>query len=283
MSDPDIEGFADHIFHILKTYEHPFVLVGLLAHRWMGCAGIPEEGFDMVIRAHQLPAIVVDLVKTGRWALVDADLERGRAAYQYVHGGLSNEAHVAERWFEHCCDADTVLRRVGSTRIPFEYLLLWSDETYKINIDTCPFVEVPELFSYTHFLVEEEQHPAYLQDNVSFWNPRLLSRAEEDGYRVIFENLPPTRGPSISSPILIPSIPAFLDALVYHTTRYKSSKPQLQALSECLIYNLTRYMYLEIPPQSNTILFQVEAETERYLEAHFARYKRKPRFRYDQW
>ena len=58
------DGNIDHIFDVLSKYEHPFVLLGVTAHRWMGCKGVPDEGFDMLIRNDQLNSIVNDLVAT---------------------------------------------------------------------------------------------------------------------------------------------------------------------------------------------------------------------------
>jgi hypothetical protein len=50
----------------------------------------------------------------------------------------------------------------------------------------------------------------------------------------------------------------------------------LHSFAQWQIRNLTRYLYLEVPHQRDVILFQVEEETESYLQDYFKRYKRKP-------
>lgn len=78
-------------------------------------------------------------------------------------------------------------------------------------------------------------------------------------------------------PIYIPSIPAYVDALVDQYRLYKAgSKPALAYYATWQLKNLTRCLYLELPHQKNTILLEIEGRNERYLEQYFGNYKRKP-------
>jgi len=53
------------ILGVLESYKHPFMLVGVIAHRWMGCASGVDEGFDIGPPNDQLKTIVVDIINTG--------------------------------------------------------------------------------------------------------------------------------------------------------------------------------------------------------------------------
>jgi hypothetical protein len=280
MSDPgsNNEGSTDHIFDVLKTYQHPFILVGATAHRWMGCAGCAGEGFDIVIRSAQLKSIVTDIIETGHWTIFDSKTEWEIFESEIYH--KTPEIHnVRERkvLLDYCCDADAVLRSVDFQG-GFEYLRLWSEDTYRINIDQGSFVEVPTLHAWNCLLVEEEHHPAIQRDDSWWYGPYILSKADDRHPICIPDLLPPAKGLTNSSPIFIPRIPSYLDALVHHKTLYKDSKPGLSSIADWQIRNLTRYLYLELSHQKNAILFQVEAETEDYLQPYLERYKRKPRY-----
>jgi hypothetical protein len=69
-----------------------------------------------------------------------------------------------------------------------------------------------------------------------------------------------------------------MDALVYHTTRYRKSKEGLALASACIVQNLTRYLYLELPHQQLPLLMEMEEDD--YMEEYFKDYKRKPFFVY---
>lgn len=117
------DGTIDDIFDVLSKYEHPFVLVGVTAHRWMGCKGVPGEGFDILIRNDQLNSIVNDLVATNNWAMFDPDPERKELAsnpLQEVH------ARGRKMLLSYCHDADVALKSVGPLNTAYSYLRLWS-------------------------------------------------------------------------------------------------------------------------------------------------------------
>jgi hypothetical protein len=269
------EGAIDHIFDVLNKYKHPFVLVGLVAHRWMGCASHVDEGFDIVLRNDQLNMIVADLIETGHWSLFDPHKKR-----QIFETDILQSIQESEEYdlVKHLCEADTVLRQFDLDGFQFEYLRIWSEETYQIKVDDCAFVEVPELNPMNNFLVEKEFHPAIDRTDGWWYGPRILDKevTAENRYRIFSTVYKRAKGAQNPSSIFILSIPEYLDALVYHKTHYEISKPKLSFIASWQIRCLTRYLFLEVPHQKNSILFQVEAETENYMQPYLDRWKRRP-------
>lgn len=259
----------DHIFEALKRHEHPFILVGTASSRWMGSRGCFDEAFDIVVRNHQLIEVVHDLIQTGHWVVFDA-----QAAPQENHC-LEKFGSNDQRFLNHCCEADAVLERVDQHIDTFARLRLWSEDSYRIRVDECPLVEVPDLYAWNTFLVEEKYHPASNRTDGWWYGPDTLTNTQ--GHIVLPPNKPRGRSPNNTTPIFIPSIPTFLDALVDQKRLYKAGcKPALAFYAGWQLNNLTRYLYLELPHQKNTIQFEVEARNEGYLEQCFVNFKRKP-------
>ncbi|OBT69878.1 hypothetical protein VE03_00648 [Pseudogymnoascus sp. 23342-1-I1] len=262
--DPNAaEGTIDHVLNILGEYSHPFTFVGHVALRWMGCSSSVDAGFDLVLRTSQLSDIVTSLVETGLWTTFDSpkafEAFKSNAAWQDLEN--AEEKRLLEyNWFS--------------------YVRLWTEETDHIDIDASPLVEVPELYPWNPFLVEREFHPALRRDDGWFYGPLVLDdAAANNGADGIFNTLyERTKGARSTSPINILSIPAYLDVLVYHATYYASSKHGLAFVAAVQINNLTNDLFLELPHQMNPLFFQVEAETENYLQSYFAGWKRTPRY-----
>lgn len=276
--DPNAaEGTIDHVLDTLDKYSHPFILVGHVALRWMGCSSSVDAGFDLVLRTSQLPAIVTSLVETGLWTIFDGaktlEVFKSDAAWQDL------ENVEERRLLEYLCEADTVLKWEGIEGMGFSYMRLWTEEAYHINTDACPLVEVPELYPWNPFLVEKEFHPALRRDDGWFYGPRILDdAAAKNGADGIFNTIyQRTKGAGNTS-INILSIPAYLDALVYHTTHYSTFKLGLASVADVQINNLTKDLFLELPHQMNPLLFQVDTETENYLQPYFAGWKRMPHY-----
>lgn len=270
------EGTIDHVFDILNRYSHPFILVGNVAHRWMGCASSVDGCFDIVLRKPQVLYIVADLVKTGYWATVDCHTEFSQILDSEADRALFRDGeHVG--FCRYLCEADTVLRWVGVEAIGFEFVTIWTDETFHINVDNCELVEVPELHAWSPFLVEKQFHPSLHRDDGWFYGPNTLDDAG-DHYRIFSTIFHRAKGAQNTTPINVLSIPAYLDALVYQSTHYETYKHELASLADWQIRNLTRYLFLELPHQRDSVLFHVEAETENFLLPYFARWKRKPHY-----
>lgn len=275
--DPNAaEGTIDHVLEIPNKYSHPFILAGNVAHRWMGCASYVDGCFDIVLRKSQAPCIVTDLFETGYRTKVDCHTEYGHILESEADCKVTEDGeHV--KFLRYLCEADMVLKWIGIEGIGFSYMAIWTDETFHIDVDKCVLVEVPELHPWSPFLVEKEFHPALRRDDGWFYGPNTLDDAG-DSYRIFSTIFHRAKGAQNTIPINVLSIPAYLDALVYHTTHYETSKPELASIADWQIRNLTRYLYLELPHQREPLLFQVEAETENYMLPYLARWKRKPHY-----
>jgi hypothetical protein len=126
------EGTIDHVFDVLNKYEHPFVLVGHVAHRWMGCDSCVDEGFDLVIRKNQMNSIVASLIETGHWAMFNCREEL--RIFESDPAWPLSENGGYRMLLLYLCDADVVLRNVDLDGFRFEYMRVWSDEKYHIDI-----------------------------------------------------------------------------------------------------------------------------------------------------
>ncbi|OBT77207.1 hypothetical protein VF21_04026 [Pseudogymnoascus sp. 05NY08] len=270
------EGTIDHVFDILNKYSHPFILVGNVAHRWMGCASSVDECFDIVLRKSQVPSIVTDLVETGYWTTVDCHTEYGQILESEADWKVTEDGqHV--KFLRYLSEADIVLKWIGIEAIGFGYMAIWTDETFHIDVDDCELVEVPELHAWSPFLVEKEFHPSLHREDDWFYGPKTLDDAGDD-YRIFSTIFHRAKGARNTTPINVLSIPAYLDVLVYQKTHYETSKPELASIADWQIRNLTRYLYLELPHQREPLLFKVEAETENFLLPYLAKWKRKPHY-----
>jgi hypothetical protein len=115
----------DHIVDIMASHNHPVVMVGSSAQRWMGSAGALSRICDLLIKDSALQSIGTALIQSGHW----------RNASPKEQSDLDQQPEF---------EADLFLQR---TKIEDEdecaYLCLWSETTYHINVDSCPFVQVP--------------------------------------------------------------------------------------------------------------------------------------------
>lgn len=136
-------------------------------------------------------------------------------------------------------------------------------------MDTVTWFGVPCICYGKAILVEEHYNP--VPERTDGWGVGPILMSSYDGRSLKF-------GQVADDSILIPAIASYLDALVYHRTKYRSCRPQLALVSGWQIRNLTRYLYLEQPKRRIEVLFNVEADTEKHLERYLATYKRKPRY-----
>ena len=180
------------------------------------------------------------------------------------------------------CAADLVLRRTEiQHESEYQYLNLWSENIYRISVDTCPVVEVPDLYLWRSILIEETWHPAIDREDGWWFGPRLHPDTkaphlpESAKQHTIFPKGLPGGNDSLNNfPIFIPSLPAHLDALIYQMTRYQHSKPELASLALWEIKNLARYLYLELPHQQLRLL--IELEEDEFIDRYLQNYNRKP-------
>ena len=261
------QGSLDHVLDVLTSHQHPFLLVGCAAQRWMGSAGTMTDVCEILIRHNTLKAVASDLLATSRWTLNEQDPED-----IWGNDPVSN------------CDADIVLRQTSiENEDEIRYLALWSDTAYHVDIDSCITIEVPDVYCWQPILVEETWHPALHRENGWWYGPRVHPDTKVPNSppgahppAIFFPGLPRGKSASHPSPILVPNLTTYLDSLIYHAIYYKTTKPGLWAVSLWVLKNLTRYLYLELDHQQLPLL--IELEEYEFMEAYLGRYVRKPRF-----
>ncbi|KAL1801748.1 hypothetical protein ACET3X_002090 [Alternaria dauci] len=267
------QGSLDHVLDVLALHNHPFLLVGCAAQRWMGSNGNMTNVCEIVIRNDVLDTIASDLLATRKWKLWTKNPEAEEDAVD-THAPISK------------CDADIVFRRVHIENAnEFAYLALWSEDSYHITVDECASIQVPDVYSWSPILVEDSWHPALHRDNGWWYGPRVrpdtkapFPSSTAHPNAIFFPSLPRGRSAAHTHSISVPSLPAYLDALVYHVTHYKVTKPGLWAVSSWQLRNLTRYLYLELDHQQLALL--IEMDEYDFMDDYLERFVRKPRFVY---
>jgi hypothetical protein len=254
------QGHMDHVFEIMASHNHPVIMVGRSAHRWMGALGFLVTNCDFLIRNSALESIASSLVRTGHWEVHEIGLDAT------VHP-LPPDNNTT----------DLVLRRTEKQdRDEIQYLSLWSETTYRISVDCCPLVEVPDFYPWHPILVEEKWHPAIDQGGWWYgprlhWNTKVFDPPETiTGLCKYFGGLPRGKSPTNNHTVHVPSLPTYLDALIYHDTHYHHSKPDLASESSWEIRNLTRYLYLELPHQQSRPL--IELKEHEYMKNYLQKY-----------
>ncbi|KAH8706079.1 hypothetical protein GQ44DRAFT_732175 [Phaeosphaeriaceae sp. PMI808] len=135
---------------ILMRYAR-YLELGLVAHRWMGARGFADyPSMDVLLRNGQLHSITSDMVRTGHWKDFDAQGLEAMELQDIPMCGNSAELR----------GADVVLERTNHDTLQIYYIRFWSEETYRISIDSCQLIEVPDVYAWRPYLMEEEYHPA---------------------------------------------------------------------------------------------------------------------------
>lgn len=251
-------GILDEICPVLRAYNHPLILVGLVAHCWMGSRGFTEYPvIDVLLRNGQVHSITSDMVRTGHWKTADAH-------------ELQNLPMCPE--VEQLREADITLERTHHETLQIYYIRFWSEETYRIDIDSCPLVEVPDVYVWDPYLIEEEYHPAITRKDGWWFGPRIRPKPTD----CIFPTLPHGKPLGSSEQVFIPSIPTFIQAMWSQKVDYAESKPELAQNASWFIRNLTRYLYLEVSPIRHALVFQLDEPYDAMMEEYINNYKRKP-------
>ncbi|KAL1606301.1 hypothetical protein SLS60_003703 [Paraconiothyrium brasiliense] len=219
-------------------------------------------------------SIAAELIETNHWERVTA----GLSPYSHTQPDSADDADVIVR-------KTTVDHDSKYTDFELNLLCLWSEATYRIHVDNCPTIEVPDFYVVNNVLIEEDWHPA-AQRTDDFWYgpcPHLGSKIQNIPKwltpRPLFvKGYPRGKSSSNNTPIFVPTLPTYLDALIYHATQYKESRRGLSSESSWQIRNLTRYLYLELPHQQLPPL--IELEEDRFMEEYLRTYVRKPYFAY---
>ena len=212
---------------------------------------------DILLRDGQLQSITSDIVRTGHWKNPDAqELQNFR---------VCNESNLLR-------EANIVLERTHHEPLQVYYIRFWSEETYRINIDSCSLIEVPDVYAWRPYLIKEEYHPAITREDGWWFGPDIRPKPTD----CIFPTLPHGKPLGSSEQIFIPGIPTFIQAMWSQKVDNAEFKPELAVQATWFIRNLTRYLYLEVSPRRHEIVFQLEEPYDAMMEAYMVKYRRKP-------
>lgn len=223
--------FFDGVHQILARHQHPFILVGARATRWMGSKAPIDPACDIVLRRDQLRHITSHLAAQKDWKIADMRHEDPNMGYNFFHDLIFLEA-------------DALLERTTwvDDGVSIRYLRIWSDESLHMNLSSrFKLVEVPDVHTRKALLVEDEYHPCKYGTDDVWLGPDTLSMAMESpplpfylrhGY------------PYCNHKIFIPSIPVYWSALVAQEAQSqrkglrKSASRQMNLLFRYLLRDL---------------------------------------------
>ncbi|KAF2020346.1 hypothetical protein BU24DRAFT_445598 [Aaosphaeria arxii CBS 175.79] len=135
-------GILDEICPALRAHDHPLILVGKVAHRWMGARGFTGRNIiDILLRNSQLHSVASDIVRTGHWRHFNTAQELQRFSVDPELEQFTPKNPEVEQLL----DADMVLERTHCDAEQISHIRLWSEESYQINIDGCSLIEVPDV------------------------------------------------------------------------------------------------------------------------------------------
>ncbi|THW99297.1 hypothetical protein D6D13_10202 [Aureobasidium pullulans] len=232
-NDPSI---FDGVHEILACHNHPFILVGPRAVRWMGINAPLDPACDIVLRKNQFIRIVTHLANHKDWKITDMRHEDPNLGYSFRHDPIFAEADaLLER---KCWTDDGVNAR---------YLRIWSDETLHLNIRSrSQLVRVPDSHTRKPVLVEMDYHPCRHRDDDVWFGPDTMNMAMESSPLTF--NLPRRGLPYRNYRVYIPTIPAYWDALVAQKEQddkrglRKSASRQMNLLFRYLLRDLWNAM-----------------------------------------
>lgn len=163
-----------------------------------------------------------------------------------------------------------LLKRVCHEEGEAWFLSLWSETDYHLSVDGVPIIEVPDARAYNTVLAQEEFHPDRERRR---YGPFLLGTEKA----MPFVSPRPARTAKQKTPIFIPTIPAFLDALLDQARSLQKCSAELSYSWRPLIHvdHMVRYLYLEEEYQRKALLPQLALRNHAQIVQRLRRYKRK--------
>ncbi|KAG0642976.1 hypothetical protein HOY80DRAFT_948377 [Tuber brumale] len=213
------------VFSVLNAHDHPFIMVGKYALRWMGVPVYTGYTIDILVRTTQLSNIHRAFVQTKEWLEVDeSGIEEHDLEFHCIEHRLSRKLkRYNEDWFIRLCDEDS----------------------YCLAVDTQK-TQVPHVLNYNCALVESEFHP-----NGSGRPGRVRPFLLTDN------NIKFVGDPAITFPVFIPTIPQFVDSCLGCIRGRDFNKDQSCILPQIDLDNLERYLVLDSPSQRDKLLAKV--------------------------
>ncbi|RPA91475.1 hypothetical protein L873DRAFT_1714130 [Choiromyces venosus 120613-1] len=202
---------------------------------------------DILVRTSQAGSIYQTLAQSGEWLEVDKSTIPKLAMLP------ESGEHHSVGWFKRYDDQ--------------WYICLCSEDTYRLTVDT-EKIQVPRPVSFNRALVESEFHP----------NPkdRIPHDRSSLPYLITDEDVKFVWGEPITFPVLIPTIPEYLDSCLNRIRKWGRTCciPQMD------IDNLARYRVLDSPLQQEKPLSKVENTGQ--LTEYFTQRQRRQEKREDE-
>jgi len=229
----------ESVFHVLSDHDHPFVMVGTYALKWMGVGLHTGYIMDILARNSQAASIHQSLAQTSGWMEVD-------------DASIPGLVSTAEREEQ---------RSVGRFKRLDDhwYISLCTEDTYKLLVAT-EKIRVPHPISWNAGLVESEFHPNPTDRRVK---PYLITDKT-----IKFVGAEP-----VAFPAFIPTIPQYLDSCLSCTGGRSHVDDESCIIPESDLDYLSRYLALDSPHQQNKVLSKVHQA--KLLEEYFMNRRRR--------
>ncbi|PUU78737.1 hypothetical protein B9Z19DRAFT_1083504 [Tuber borchii] len=239
----------ESIFAVLSDHDHPFVLIGKYALRWMGVQVIPGEIMDILVRTSQAASICQALAQTGEWLEVD---ESSIPSFVTM---VERVDHRSIRRFKRCDDR--------------WYISLCSEDTYDLTVDTKK-IQVLHPVNLNSVLVESEFHPNPTDRGTDYWASRPYLMTDKN---ISFIWAP---GGLVSFPVFIPTLPEFIDSCLSCMGGQSSEHNPSFGIARRDMDYLGRYLLLDLPHQQDKLLSKVK-NTKQLAEFFMGRQQRQER------
>ncbi|KAG0643114.1 hypothetical protein HOY80DRAFT_947392, partial [Tuber brumale] len=228
----------ESIYAVLSIHDHPFVLVGRYALKWMGVPVHTGYVMDILVRTSQVGSICKALAQTGEWLEVD---ESSIPEFPMLS---ELPEHRSEGRFKRHDDQ--------------WYICLCSESTYHLTVDT-EKVQVPHPINFVPALMESEFHP----------NPTdRRAKPYPRPFLITDENLKFVWGEPVTFPVFIPSIPEFFDSCLDCMGGRTYLDDDTCRIPQIDIDYLSRYLILDSLSQQDKLLSKVQ--NTKQLAEYFA-------------
>ncbi|KAI9837357.1 MAG: hypothetical protein M1819_000432 [Sarea resinae] len=162
-------------------------------------------------------------------------------------------------------------RRVGTEGESDLCVVFWSETVYMLSVDG-DTVQVPEALGYATFLLEERFHPNPIGDRDDLRPP---ARGRKGPQRAATYQ---ARNKDRTTPMLIPTIPRFMDALSDQLRHYREKFPIHPARPAIHLSYFVRYLFLDTDAQQKKFYRELSERNRMDMHMLATKFKRKPKF-----
>ena len=254
-----MSGYLDHVLLTFKQHNHPFVLIGVYARIWNGVHSLCWDTIDILVVNQKMASIAESLVTTGNWSFSTT------STGCLVHG-QTNICSCGELRLQHTGDGLGPHQRL-------KYLHFYTEDLYKLSVQSCLELEVPDLCNRLAMTFEEE----YIRDPHRRFGPMTweVVKADKNEDHILFEIQ--ARSPGNTFPIHVPSISSHLNAILQ---QLEHTSTICFAYGRCAVDHLHAFIrdhYLDWAPTARWLLdFKIAASNRERMEEYIKDHDRDP-------